>query len=603
MPPDWSLVTPEAIQALELEHLLAAVEPRECFDFSQELARLHSQPERWSPAEAACLEFAVQVTGMMMRPDQPNEPYGPMFQMGESRSAIPADFPKETLKSLYPWAVALHDAELRARFLDAIWVQAKIFQAAKQAVIAYVTSAQRLLDPRHWTAYAKRLERAVRLAASLGKPGGELVESTLGEALVVVRRLAGTDPLYLTLRLTQLLLEFRRGDGSELAQYAIAAGRIAEDAADFWRAKDYFNLAADCFRTAERADDEATYRRAAAEALVREAEAAMSQPNRGAMVASTVLSSAIQALRQAPGGKERAEQLRRRLIEVQEQAMEQFKSVSTSIDTTELMQAAVQKVGGQPFLEAVLSLCRMFGPPSLGALMKEVQVQAQLAVLGSIAPAEVVNSRGRVVAKVPGLEHDATEPSHPGLRWRMFRCAALRRSLNAQAVIEPARQVILHEHAPDRAQVLELIRYSPWIPEGHHESVARAIVAGFYGDMLLVGHLVPLQFEAVVRQAVEASGAPDPMLMPDGTQEERPLSALLETAEAKHVFGEAAILELQDLLTDPLGSNLRNEVAHGLTSDDAFFSSEFFYAWWLLLRYVALSAHIVRTRQRNPGSL
>lgn len=38
----------------------------------------------------------------------------------------------------------------------------------------------------------------------------------------------------------------------------------------------------------------------------------------------------------------------------------------------------------------------------------------------------------------------------------------------------------------------------------------RAIVAGFHGDMLLVGHLVPIQFEAVVRQAVEAGGAPDP---------------------------------------------------------------------------------------------
>lgn len=60
-----------------------------------------------------------------------------------------------------------------------------------------------------------------------------------------------------------------------------------------------------------------------------------------------------------------------------------------------------------------------------------------------------------MVAKVPGLEHGATDPSLPGLRWRMFRCAGMRRNLNAQAVIELARQVILHEHAPDRALVME----------------------------------------------------------------------------------------------------------------------------------------------------
>lgn len=597
MPLDWSLITPEALQALDLETLLGEVEPRECFNFSQELARLRNLPERWSPAEAACLEFSVQVTGMMLRRDQPSEPYGPMFQMGESRSAIPADFPKEALKALYAWASALKDAELRARFLDAIWVQAKHFQAAKEAVSAYVASAQRLLDPQDWTAYAERLERAVRLAASLGKPGVELVDSTLEEALSVVRSLAGADPLYLTLRLTQLLLEFRRGDGAELAKYASTAAQTAEGSGDFWRAKDYFNLTADCYRVAKQADDEAKNRRAAAEALVKEAEAALAQPGRGAMAAAAVLSSAVQAMRQAPGGKERAEELGRRLIELQEQAMSELKSVSTSIDASNLVQAAVEEVKGKPFMEAVLRLCHLLRPPSLEALRKEVEEQARVAVLGSMMPAEVVNSRGRVVAKVPGLVRGATDPSLPGLRWRMFRCAALRRSLNAQAVIDPARNVILHEHAPDRAQVLELIRHSPWIPDGHHESVARALVAGFHGDMLLVGHLVPIQFEAVVRQAVEASGAPDPMLKPDGTQEERPLSALLESAEAKRAFGEAGVFELQDLFTDPLGSNLRNEVAHGLKSDGDFFSGDFVYAWWLLLKYVALSAHLVRARQ------
>jgi len=119
--------------------------------------------------------------------------------------------------------------------------------------------------------------------------------------------------------------------------------------------------------------------------------------------------------------------------------------------------------------------------------------------------------------------------------------------------------------------------------------------------MLLVGHVVPLQFEAVIRQAVEFNCAPDPMLKPDGTQEERTLSALLDSPQAESAFGSAGVLELQDLLTDQLGSNLRNEVAHGLETDGGFFSTEFVYAWWLLLRCVALSAHIVRTRQHDAA--
>lgn len=599
---DWSLITPEALQALDFETLLEGVESRECFNFSRHLARLRNEPERWSLAEAACLRFATQVTSMTLHPNKPTEPYGPMFQMGEGRSAVPADFPREILKAVYPWAASLKDPELRARFLDVIWVQAKLFPAAKEAVPAYIASAQSLFDPQHWTACAKRLERAIRLAASLGKPGAELVDSALEEVLTIVRRLGGSDPLYLTLRLTQLLLEFRRGDGAELAEYTSKAARMAEESGEFWRANGYFNSTADCYRTAHQPDDEATYRRAAAESLAKEAEAALSQAGRGAIAAATVLSSAVQAMRQAGGGKERAAELGRRLIELQAQAVSELHSISTAIDVSDLVRTAKGIVRRRPFREAVLRLCQMLRTPSLDSLREEVGEQARTGVLDADSPQDVLNSRGRVVAKVPGLERGATDPSLPGLRWRMFRCAARRRSLNAQAVIEPARQIILHEHAPDRDQVLDVIRHSPWIPDGHHESVARAIVAGFHGDMLMVGHLVPIQFEAVVRQAVELGGAPDPMLKPDGTQVERTLSALLDSAEAKRAFGEAGVFELEDLLIDPLGSNLRNEVAHGLKSDSDFFSDDFLNIWWLLLRYVALSAHLVRERQAAATS-
>lgn len=96
MPLDWMLVTPEALRALELEKLLQPVEARRCFDYTQKLATLRNQTDLWPPAEAACVEFAVQATGMRLCHDQPSEPFGPMFQMGDGRSAIPADSPKVT---------------------------------------------------------------------------------------------------------------------------------------------------------------------------------------------------------------------------------------------------------------------------------------------------------------------------------------------------------------------------------------------------------------------------------------------------------------------------------------------------------------------------
>ena len=102
--------------------------------------------------------------------------------------------------------------------------------------------------------------------------------------------------------------------------------------------------------------------------------------------------------------------------------------------------------------------------------------------------------------------------------------------------------------------------------------------------MLVAGHLVPPQIEALVRHVVESSGGITTMLDPNGLQPERPLMALLDTEEALRAFGEAGVFELKDLLVDPLGSNLRNEVAHGLLDDEGLFGGDMLYAWWLLLR-------------------
>jgi hypothetical protein len=108
--------------------------------------------------------------------------------------------------------------------------------------------------------------------------------------------------------------------------------------------------------------------------------------------------------------------------------------------------------------------------------------------------------------------------------------------------------------------------------------------------MLVAAHMVPPQFEAMVRHVVESSGGVTTMLDPNGLQPERPFMALLDTEEALRAFGEAGVFELKDLFVDPLGSNLRNEVAHGLLDDDGLFGLDLLYAWWLLLRCCLLTS-------------
>ncbi|EZP32677.1 MULTISPECIES: DUF4209 domain-containing protein [unclassified Pseudomonas] len=602
MPLNWQLITEETLSSLDLDSLLQGFTDLDCLSFQSVISRLEKEDGRWSPAQLEGLRFIGASLSMMLHADQPSEPFGPMFVMGGRRSAIPTDFPKDNLRELLAWALTLKDPEIRARLLDLIWIQARSFPAALGAIDAYLESALRLESPTDWSKCLERLERSLRLSAGLGKGGAELRLKVLNEIEAMLHRHKGKDPLYLTLRLTRLLLEFKHGEPRQYAEYAHVAATIADAEKNYWRAKDYYQLAADCLRAAGDVEGESAALRDSAESLVKESDLARIQTGRGAMTAASILSDAVEAMRQAPGGRERATELHDHLLKLQKESLDDFKPISTSIDLTKMVINARAAVRNKSLHDAVITLIRMAQPPSIEKLIRDVKDQARVSILGSMISSEIVNSRGRVVARAPGLDDAADDPKHDGLRWRMFSTARLGRGLTVQGALDPARTEILAAHFPDRIDILGLIQHSPWIPPGHLESVLRALVAGFHGDMLVASHLVIPQLEAIIRHVVESMGGATSMLEPGGVQPERPLGVLLETPQALQVFGADGIFELQGLLVDPLGTNLRNEVAHGLIDDEGLFGTDAIFAWWLLLRYCVMTSKIVQRESSASAS-
>jgi len=117
-----------------VDQLVAPVAAKECYAYATELTPQLNDTERWSEAQREALHFVQAVLMMGLRPDETAEPYHSMWQIDASRSALPVDFPREWLTPLLPWATALRDAELRAPFLDLLWVQARAYPAARDAV-------------------------------------------------------------------------------------------------------------------------------------------------------------------------------------------------------------------------------------------------------------------------------------------------------------------------------------------------------------------------------------------------------------------------------------------------------------------------------------
>lgn len=191
MPLNWELITADALSSLGLDNQVDSVSEKECMAYGNALSVLMKDEAMWTQPQLESLRFTGTVLSMILKPDQPSEPYGPMFVFGAERNAIPADFPRAELLGLLDWAMTLRDAELRARFLDVIWVQGKSYAAAQAAVAAYLESGRRLESPVEWPECVKRMERALRLAAGLGKGGAPLRLQVLGEVEAMLMRHRG----------------------------------------------------------------------------------------------------------------------------------------------------------------------------------------------------------------------------------------------------------------------------------------------------------------------------------------------------------------------------------------------------------------------------
>lgn len=590
---DWQSrrFTATDLAQIDWDALLATSDERECHSYADALCKAAGEATAAGDEHrGAALRFVADATGMMLKASKAGAPFAAMFDMRDRRSAIPEDFDVDLLKQTESWATGLTDPELRARMCDLIWVRAKSHIAARAAIPAYLESARTLEDPQHWTLGAERQERALRLALRLGRANSSLVDQVVASIEETLARCDGEDPLYLSERLMALLFEVRRGGAGRYAALAAKLAERAESQGDFRRAQTYYEREA---AWQSRVPNEIARTAAlikAAEALVKEADAALGRPGGGNIASAAVLGDAMEAFRRIPDQQDRVEALHKEMLARQQRSIVELMRASTEFDLTEMVQTAVRHVSGRSLRDALYAFVTMLRPPTLQSLRDQAEKTARDNPFTALMPSDIINSAGKVVHRVPGMMTDDETERELALRARMFFHARGHRSAFAQGAINHARAQLVAEHNLGLTDLDLLIRYSAFVAPGHHNLVAVGLHAGFELDLVVSTHILLPQFEASLRHLLDARGFATSFFSPEGIQEEKPLNVLLAADEAKQIFGEDGVFELQDLLVDKAGTNLRNEVAHGLVTHEQCYSADALYFWWLMLRFSLLGS-------------
>ncbi len=542
------------------------------------------------------LWLLADACSMMLKPDSINEPFAPMFVMGGKRSALPEDFSDEDIEFFAQIVDSVDDTWLRARLADLVWLrqQKRDVRFALAAIDAY---REIPLETATWIRGGGECwARAIMLARMLGKGAGDRLKD-MESAVVQVLLSATIDDGFLVLWLAGLLRSnnLGRGDIPAIAEkLKVLAGEF-DSRGDYHRAREYFGAATRWFSTVDDEANAVAMTVSQAEGWVKEAEARLSSNNPSHMVAAAFYEDAIQTYRMIPREErpayhvdERISELRARLNESSQKALGEMSRVQTGpVDITKIVEQARNEVRGKPIREALLSFCNLEAVFNVAEAREQaIEILRQSPLLGLVSM-NVVSRDGRTIAKPPGMSLDGTsEDDEAAIKVQVIREYQIRVGLIVQGMIWPALEVLRLEHRLREADFIGLANQSPIVPKDRVRLLGKALFEGFDGDFVAALHILVPQIEHMVRYHLKQAGVHTTTLDSQGIETEVGMSTLMERPEAKEIFGADLHFELQTLFCDPLGPNLRNEIAHGLLDDDASLSVYSIYAWWLALKLV-----------------
>lgn len=234
-------------------------------------------------------------------------PFKPTIILRESRSPSIDDLTDFDYEALELIVGIIKDPELKARLADVLWVGKRNHRKANTAVFSYIESFWILIDPEHWTSCASKIERALQIAVMLGRKNKPFDASVKGieEAL---NKLNGEDPLFLSAKLMELLIEYRVGDPEK---YSILSENIAikaEESVDLRRARCYWEICSKWHHLRKDPESQQATIKCYAETYVKEAEVILTGEKPSYMLASSHILSAIEALRRIGGTSSRIEE-------------------------------------------------------------------------------------------------------------------------------------------------------------------------------------------------------------------------------------------------------------------------------------------------------
>lgn len=594
-------ITKDDVQKSGYIDIIDNCDKRECYRYSTEFLKKGRELESSNPRTSEIYILMGRIASLNLNPESTLNPFSPMPSgpLESEPENFVQIFSSDHLDLMRHFVKKIADNELKARISDVLWVIDRNHKMAELAIYSYLESSKTLEHPEHWTSCEKRIQRAFRLSNMLGKKSGHL-EKVIKHIEDVLDKYNGEDPLFLSYKLMSMLIEANVGDPVKYSNFSEKCAIDAEKKNNFHRARAYWQTKAQWHKIQKDEIKERESNLKYADSYVKEAESRLKGKNGSYLVASTFLQKAIEAYRRISNTKDVVDKLHKKLIEYERESVNEMQRFSTDIDVTESVKNTIRNISDKSLLDALFALSLMVNSPNVDNLRKEVKELANKYVFQYIVSGVAVNKDGKVTARKASMFSNDPSEVEESIKQNMHQHAEFHRLIVAQSVIEPARHRINLDHNAILSDFMNIVNDNPFVPVGREHLFAQGLLSGLEGDYVIAAHILIPQIENTIRYILTQKGVVTSGMDSNGIQDERSLNSTLYTKEIEEVFGKDIVFDLQGLLVERMGANLRNRMAHGLMDYSSFFSIHVSYLWAITLRLCCW--HIIVSKVKEDTS-
>jgi len=285
---------------------------------------------------------------------------------------------------------------------------------------------------------------------------------------------------------------------------------------------------------------------------------------------------AITACSNVKGRKEQRKVLLNELLDIQLEIPGTLQKMNEGQNITEAVVKFREDIQEKTFIEALehISLCAL--EDSKSKAFENTKKIISDYPLGSLFGKIMLDEKGKIITKSNSLSQKDIEAGNI----RASVAENMRFSfLVSGGIVQNCIPLLHYKYRIRKTDLDELITDNPFIPTHRQYQFRDGIWNGLNGNWTESLYVLTPLIENSLREVMRRTGYHTVKIDADGVQREKPLTDFIYEKDFEEIFGEDQAFQLQVLLCDVNGMNLRNNVAHGLVTDGLAYSEYAAFLW------------------------